>query len=97
MKYILKPFTACLITLTLAGGGLTQIISEAVAEHVPRITVVGDLVSVDAKAGTVAVKAKGRELSLTAGTKAAVETLEKFKAGDKVRVFYTEADGNFLV
>lgn len=57
---------------------------------------IGALVPVDAKAGTVAVKAKGKELSLTAGTKAAKEALDKFKKGDRVRVFYTEADGKLL-
>ncbi len=43
MKYILKPFTASLITFMLAGAGLTQSMSEALADHVPRITVIGEL------------------------------------------------------
>jgi hypothetical protein len=53
----------------------------------PRIT--GEVASVDAKAGTLTVKAKDKEMSFTAPTKA----LEKVKVGDRVRVSYTEKDG----
>ena len=96
MKAFLRLFHVSLITLILAGAGVTEAISEALAEHVPRITVIGELVSVEARAGTLAVKPGRKELSLTAATRAAKEALEKFKSGERVKVFYTEADGNLL-
>lgn len=54
--------------------------------HVPRITLTG----------TLRLKAGGKELSMTAVTKAAKEALGKLKVGDRVRVFYTETEGKLL-
>jgi hypothetical protein len=56
-----------------------------------RIT--GELTSLDAKAGTFAVKEKDKELKLTTDSKSAKDNLEKLKVGDMVRVSYTEKDG----
>lgn len=52
----------------------------------------GEVVSVDAAGGMLAVKVKDKEMSFTAAKKA----LEKVKAGDRVRVSYTEKDGKMM-
>ena len=52
----------------------------------------GEVVSVDAKMGMLAVKVKDKEMSFTAETK----LLEKTKVGDKVTVSYTEKDGKMM-
>lgn len=52
----------------------------------------GEVASVDAKMGMLAVKVKGKEMSFTAATKA----LEKVKAGDRVTVSYTEKEGKMM-
>ena len=56
----------------------------------------GELVSVDAKMGMVAVKVKDKEMSFTAETKAAKASLEKVKVGDRVTVSYTEKEGKMV-
>ncbi len=58
---------------------------------VTRIT--GEVTSVDAKAGSLAVKAKDKDVDLTAESKSAKGALEKIKVGDTVRVAYTEKEG----
>jgi hypothetical protein len=58
--------------------------------------VTGEVTSVDAKAGTLAVKAKDKEVSLNAESKSAKAALEKIKVGDMVRVSYTEKDGKMV-
>jgi ribosomal protein S1 len=60
------------------------------------ISATGELVSVDAKAGMLAVKVKDKEMSFTAETKAARQALEKVKIGDRVTVSYTEKDGKMM-
>lgn len=52
----------------------------------------GEVVSVDAKAGMLAVKVKDKEMSFTAQTK----VVEKVKVGDRVTVSYTEKDGKMM-
>ena len=52
----------------------------------------GEVASVDAKAGMLAVKVKGKEMSFTAETK----VVEKVKVGDTVTVSYTEKDGKMV-
>ena len=71
----------------------TETKSEKAKSH--RIT--GELTSVDAKAGTFAVKEKDKEIKLAADSKSAKDTLEKVKVGDMVRVSYTEKDGKMIV
>lgn len=56
----------------------------------------GEVASVDAKAGTLKVKVKQKEMAFTAETKAAKQALEKVKVGDTVTVSYTEKDGKIL-
>ncbi|MGH7771705.1 MAG: hypothetical protein ACREQA_05655, partial [Candidatus Binatia bacterium] len=62
---------------------------KAPAKEKPKaISATGELVSVDAKTGMLAVKVKDKEMSFTAETKAAKQALEKFKVGDRVAVSY---------
>ena len=70
----------------------TEMKSEKAKTH--RIT--GELTSVDAKAGTFAVKEKDKEIKLNADSKSAKAALEKVKVGDMVRVSYTEKDGKMI-
>jgi len=62
-------------------------------EKAKAMSATGELVSVDAKMGMLAVKVKDKEMSFTAETKAAKQALEKVKVGDKVTVSYTEKEG----
>src|SRR5207244_12463288 len=57
--------------------------------------ITGEVTSVDAKAGTLTVKAKDKETNLTADAKAKA-SLEKVKVGDMVKVSYTEKDGKMV-
>lgn len=52
----------------------------------------GEVVSVDAKAGMLAVKVKDKEMSFTAQSK----VVEKVKVGDLVTVSYTEKEGKMV-
>jgi hypothetical protein len=70
----------------------TEMKSEKAKTH--RIT--GELTSLDAKAGTFAVKEKDKEIKLSADSKSAKSALEKVKVGDMVRVSYTEKDGKMI-
>jgi Cu/Ag efflux protein CusF len=70
----------------------TEMKSEKAKSH--RVT--GEVTSLDAKAGTFAVKEKDKEIPLTADSKSAKATLEKLKVGDMVRVSYTEKDGKMI-
>jgi len=56
----------------------------------------GDVTSVDKKAGTLRVKAKDKEINLSADSKSTKAALEKLKVGDTVRVYYTEKDGKII-
>ena len=58
-----------------------------------RIT--GEVTSVDAKAGALTVKAKDKDIKLTADAKAK-GALEKVKVGDMVKVSYSEKDGKMV-
>jgi Cu/Ag efflux protein CusF len=57
----------------------------------------GEVTSVDAKAGTLTVKGKDKEINLAADSKSTKAALEKLKVGDMVRVSYTEKDGKMIV
>jgi hypothetical protein len=59
-----------------------------------RIT--GEITSLDAKSGMLAVKAKDKEVNLTAESKSAKGALEKLKVGDMVTVSYSEKDGKMV-
>ena len=59
-----------------------------------RIT--GEITSLDAKSGMLAVKGKDKEVNLTAESKSAKGALEKLKVGDMVTVSYSEKDGKMV-
>ena len=67
--------------------------TETKSEKAKTHRVTGELTSVDAKAGTFAVKGNDKEIKLAADSKSAKDALEKVKVGDMVRVSYTEKDG----
>jgi ribosomal 50S subunit-recycling heat shock protein len=70
----------------------TEMKSEKAKTH--RVT--GEVTSLDAKAGSFAVKENDKEIKLTADSKGAKDSLEKVKVGDMVRVSYTEKDGKMI-
>ena len=57
----------------------------------------GELTAADAKAGTLKLKLKDKDLSFTAESKESKEGLAKVKVGDNVRVTYTEKEGKLTV
>jgi ribosomal 50S subunit-recycling heat shock protein len=113
MKSILRLVLVSLVTLAFAGVALAQTGStgstgtkstapakpaaekKAPAPKVIRAT--GELTVADAKAGTAKVKTKDKELSLSAETEDAKESLGKVKVGDMVKVAYTEKDGKLTL
>ena len=70
--------------------------TETKSEKAKTHRVTGELTSVDAKAGTFAVKGNDKEVKLAADSKSAKDALEKVKVGDMVRVSYTEKDGKLI-
>jgi len=66
--------------------------SEKAKTH--RVT--GEVTSLDAKAGSFAVKENDKEIKLTADSKGAKDSLEKVKVGVMDRVAYTEKDGKMI-
>ncbi len=109
MRRILRLFLVPLVTLTFAGFSFAQATPATPAKPAtpekkmetktekPKTTrITGEVVSADAKAGTLTVKVKDKEVNLTAESKAAKGALEKVKAGDKVRASYTEKDGKMI-
>jgi len=103
MKSVLRLLLVSLVTLTFAGVGFAQATPATPAtpakkvvkkEEKPRATrVLGEVISVDAKAGMLRVKVKDKEMSFAAETKGA---LGKVKVGDKVRVSYGEKEGKLI-
>jgi Cu/Ag efflux protein CusF len=71
--------------------------SEMKSEKAKTNDLTGEVTSVDAKAGTLTVKAKDKESKLTADSKRTKAALEKLKVGDMVKVSYTEKDGKMIV
>jgi translation initiation factor IF-1 len=69
---------------------------ETTSEKAKTNTVTGEVTSLDAKAGTFAVKTKDKEIKLSADSKSAKGALEKLNVGDKVKVSYTEKDGKMI-
>jgi len=103
MKSVLRLLLVSLVTLTFAGVGFAQATPATPAtpakkvvkkEEKPRATrVLGEVISVDAKAGMLTVKVKDKEMSFAAETKG---LLGKVKVGDKVRVSYGEKEGKLI-
>src|SRR5437773_11230178 len=87
-----KPATTPAAPAAPAMEKKTEMKSEKAKTH--RVT--GEVTSLDAKAGTFAVKEKDKEIKLTADSKSAKSALEKVKVGDMVRVSYTEKDGKMI-
>jgi Cu/Ag efflux protein CusF len=56
----------------------------------------GEVVSVDSQAGALTIKARSKEMSFSAESKAAKGALEKVKSGDRVTVSYTEQGGKMV-
>jgi hypothetical protein len=67
--------------------------TESTPAKAKTTTVTGEVTSLDAKAGTFAVKTKDKEITLNADSKSVKGALEKLKVGDMVKVSYTEKDG----
>ena len=68
--------------------------SEMKSERAQATVLTGEVRSVDAKAGTLTVKAKDREINLIAESQSTKAALEKLKVGNTVRVF--EKDGKVI-
>ena len=70
--------------------------TEMKSEKAKTNRITGEVTSLDAKAGTFAVKTKDKEINLTADSKSTKGALEKLKVSDKVTVSYTEKDGKLI-
>jgi len=110
VKNALKVLVVALTTLAFSGVSFaqekkatpatpaapaTEKKSEMKSEKPKTTRITGEVTSVDAKAGTLTVKAKDKETNLTTDTKAK-DALEKVKVGDMVKVSYTEKDGKMV-
>jgi Cu/Ag efflux protein CusF len=97
MKNAIKVLVVVLTVLGFSGMSFAQAKpAEPAKAEKPKISrITGEVTSVDAKDGMLTVKAKDKEVSLTAEPK--VKTaLEKIKVGDTVNVSYTEKDGKMV-
>ena len=61
--------------------------TEMKSEKAQATVLTGKVTSVDAKAGTLTVKLKDREINLTTDSKSTKAALEKLKVGDTAKVF----------
>ena len=101
MKTTVRALIIALMTLTFSGLSFAQ--EKAATPAAPAKTatkakatrITGEVTSVDAKAGTLAVKTKDKDVSLDTDSKSKA-ALEKIKVGDMVRVSYTEKDGKMV-
>ncbi len=94
MKKVLSLFIALMFVFAVTAA------FAADAAKAKKATVTGPVIAIDAKAGTLTVKGpKKGDVALTANDRTKVmadkdmKTLADIKAGDKVSVEYTEADG----
>ena len=110
MKNILRLVLVSLVTLAFAGVALAQTGSTgstgtkstapakpSAEKKAKTMRATGELTAADAKAGMAKVKTKDKELSLSAETEDAKESLGKVKVGDMVKVAYTEKDGKLTL
>jgi Cu/Ag efflux protein CusF len=98
MKTTVRALIIALITLTFAGLSFAQEKAAAPAKTATKAKatrITGEVTSVDAKAGTLVVKTKDKDVNLDTESKAKA-ALEKIKVGDTVRVSYTEKDGKMV-
>lgn len=105
MKTMIKVLIIALTTLTFSGLSFAQAKPDTPAApsmekktptKAKTMRITGEVTSVDAKAGTLAVKAKDKEVKLDAESKTAKASLEKVKIGDTVTVSYTDKDGKMV-
>ena len=101
MKKVLRVLGIALITLAFGGLSFAADTSMGTTEKktetktttkAKSTTVTGEVTSVDAKAGTLTVKGKDKDINLNAMSRAKA-ALGKIKVGDTVKVTYTEKDG----
>ena len=104
MKTMIKVLIIALTTLTFSGLSFAQAKPATPAAPMEKKAetkaktqrITGEVTSVDAKAGTLAVKAKDKEVNLDAESKTAKAALGKVKVGDTVIVSYTDKDGKMV-
>lgn len=106
MKNMIKVLIIAMVTVTFSGLSFAQAkpatpaapATEKKAETKAKPSrMTGEVTSVDAKAGTLAIKGKDKEVNLNAESQNVKTALEKVKVGDMVRVSYTEKDGKMVV
>jgi len=105
MKSMIKVLVIALVTLTFSGLSFAQAkpatpaapATEKKAETTAKASRIrGEVTSVDAKAGTLTVKGKDKDVKISAESKSVKAALEKVKVGDMVRVSYSEKDGKMV-
>jgi translation initiation factor IF-1 len=89
-----KPATPA--TPATPAAPATEKKTEMKSEKPKTVRMTGEVTSVDAKTGTLTVKAKDKETKLNAESSSAKKALEKVKVGDMVSVSYTEKDGKMV-
>ena len=89
-----KPATPA--TPATPSAPATEKKTEMKSEKAKTNRITGEVTSLDAKAGTFAVKTKDKEFDLTADSTSTKGALEKLNVSDKVRVSYTEKDGKLI-
>jgi Cu/Ag efflux protein CusF len=88
---MLKVLVIALTALAFSGASFAA--DTATKSEKPKaMSATGSVTAMDAKAGTLTVKTKDKDLDLTAVSKAK-NALGKVKVGDMVKVSYTEKDG----
>ena len=91
-------FVFALTTVTFAAE------KKAAAEKMAgkKMQVMGEVTNVDAKANTITVKNKKKEVTVSVDDKTAImagkekKTMADVKVGEKVKVMYSEADGKMM-
>jgi hypothetical protein len=111
VKNVLRVLIVTLTSLAFIGVGFaqdkkttpatpaapaTEKKTEMKSEKPKTSRITGEVTSVDAKAGTLTVKAKDKETNLTADSSSAKSALGKVKVGDMVKVSYSEKDGKMV-
>ena len=102
MKKVLRLLVLAFVTVAFAGAGFAA--DKAADKSMDKssetksttksksVTTTGEVTAIDAKAGTLTVKGKDKDMNLNA-TSRAKAALGHIKAGDTVKVTYTEKDG----
>jgi len=106
MKNISRLFLVPLVILAFAGSSFAQAKpaspaslpkkAEVKAEKPKTTRISGVVTSADVKTGVLTVKAKDKDMSFTAETKAAMAALGKVKARDRVNISYSEKNGKLI-